>query len=230
MAPVQPRAEPDWTRLKGIETPGQPTSPAPPATPNTTAQSIGPARRRPVDPTSPENVQRAQDYLDQSKRLANTNPDAALAKLNEALKIYPQFADGYYERGSFYAYRRQHDLAIADFEKAIMYSPSAPGAYNNIARIYYMQGDKAKSFEMLDDSLSRNSQRNYNAFLLRGILFLEMGKKREGEADIDFAERIQKGVKQQSASAIAEAQRSRPQWALKYAELDKKTSNDAARR
>jgi tetratricopeptide (TPR) repeat protein len=151
-----------------------------------------------------------------------------LAKLNEALKIYPQFADGYYERGSLYAYRRQHALAIADFEKAIMYSPSAPGAYNNIARIYYMQGDKAKSFEMLDYSLSRNSQRNYNAFLLRGILFLEIGKKREGEADIDFAERIQKGVKQQSASAIAEAQRSRPQWALKYAELDKKTSNDAA--
>lgn len=109
-----------------------------------------------------------------------------------------------------------------------MYSPSSPGAYNNIARIYYMKGEKAKSFEMLDYSLSKNSRRNFNAFLLRGILFMEMGKKREGDADVDFAERIQKGVKQEFASAVADAQRTPPQWALRYADLDRKTFNDAA--
>ena len=181
-----------------------------------------------VPPPSPEHIQRAHNALNHYKQLVQTNPEAALAQLNEAIDLYPQFADGYYERGSFYAYRQQYDRAIADFEKGIMYSPSAPGAYNNIARIYYMQGEKARAFEMLDTSLAKNAQRNANAFLLRGILFLEMGKKREGEADIDFAERIQKGIKQQFASAIAEAQRHPPQWILTYADLDNKTLNDAA--
>ena len=203
---------PDSTRRAGSQTPDQ---------------TIGPAGRREVDRASRENIQRAQSYLDQYKQLAKANPEAALAKLNEAMNIYPQFADGYYERGAFYAYRQQYDLAIADFQKAIMYSPSAPGAYNNIARIYYMKGEKAKSFEMLDYSLSKNSRRNFNAFLLRGILFMEMGKKREGEADVDFAERIQKGVKQESASAIADAQRNPPKWTLRYPDLDTKTFNDA---
>src|SRR5262249_10831757 len=91
--PVQPRTEPDRTRVKGIEIPAQPSSPVVPATPSTTPSttelSIGPAGRRPVEPTSPENVQRAEAYLNQYKQLASTNPEAALAKLNEAIALYP---------------------------------------------------------------------------------------------------------------------------------------------
>jgi tetratricopeptide (TPR) repeat protein len=152
---------------------------------------------------------------------------AALAKLDEAVRLEPTSADAYYQRGSLRGRQQQYDQAIADFENAILYSPSAPGAYNNVARIHYLRGDKAKAFEMLDRSLTRNAT-NPHAYMMRGVIFMQMGKVEEGEGDLDYGERLQPGLKKEYAAETDRARHSPPQQFVSYPELAGKTANDAA--
>jgi tetratricopeptide (TPR) repeat protein len=211
-------------RFRGIrETPARPLEDGRPSSPP--AATRGDA---PMPSAEPANTQRARSALKTATDLQGAGQAAAaLAKLDEAIRLDPTFASAYYQRGSLRAEQQQYDGAIADFENAILYEPSAPGAYNNIARIHYFRGDKAKAFEMLDRSLAKNSQ-SAHAYMMRGVLFVQMGKLEEGEGDLGYGERLQAGLKAQYGPEIERARRSPPQQLISYPELSGKTLNDAA--
>ena len=47
------------------------------------------------------------------------NADSAISNYSKAIKINPKFVKAYNNRGIAYIWKKQYDLAIADFNKAI---------------------------------------------------------------------------------------------------------------
>jgi tetratricopeptide (TPR) repeat protein len=49
--------------------------------------------------------------------------DEAIADYNEAIRLRPQYAKTYFNRGSAYRKKGQNEQAIADYQKALELSP-----------------------------------------------------------------------------------------------------------
>ncbi|WP_159297824.1 serine protease, partial [Microcystis aeruginosa] len=65
--------------------------------------------------------------------------ELALADLNKAMKLNPNYALAYSGRGELYYYQKKYDLALADFNKAIELDSKSAMAYNNRGLLYYYQ-------------------------------------------------------------------------------------------
>lgn len=63
-----------------------------------------------------------------------TDPQKAIECLNEAIRLKPDYAVAYYNRGGVYYQLRQYDLAIEDYNKAIRLTP-------NFFRGYLLRSD-----------------------------------------------------------------------------------------
>lgn len=63
--------------------------------------------------------------------------DQAISKFNEDIKIDPNNADAYNNRGLAHQYyKRGLDQALSDYSKAIEINPAYAGAYNNRGLLY----------------------------------------------------------------------------------------------
>ncbi|REJ59733.1 MAG: tetratricopeptide repeat protein [Microcystis aeruginosa DA14] len=62
--------------------------------------------------------------------------ELALADLNKAMKLNPNYALAYSVRGELYYYQKKYDLALADFNKAIELDSKLAIAYGNRGNIY----------------------------------------------------------------------------------------------
>jgi tetratricopeptide (TPR) repeat protein len=61
---------------------------------------------------------------------------------NNAIRINPDFAPPYFNRGNLYNNLGQYQLAIEDFNNTIRLSPDYAMAYNSRAIIYLNHGNK----------------------------------------------------------------------------------------
>jgi tetratricopeptide (TPR) repeat protein len=98
--------------------------------------------------------------------------DKAIVELNKIIKIYPDSADSYYNRGTLYAEEGKFDQAIADCSKAIEINPNYADAYYNRAVAYFSKKEYDKAWEDV-----------YQAQRLRyevNSRFLEMLRKASG--------------------------------------------------
>jgi tetratricopeptide (TPR) repeat protein len=71
-----------------------------------------------------------------------TNPQKAIECLNNIIKLKPDEAAAYFNRGVVYAGLGQHQRAIRDYNQAIRLKPDLTPAYMNKAVIYLNQGNK----------------------------------------------------------------------------------------
>lgn len=79
---------------------------------------------------------RARDYVSKG------DSDRALADLNEAVRLKPNFGRAYYQRGWRYELgRKDHKAAVADFDIAIKLSDEAIRLKRDVADNYAMRGD-----------------------------------------------------------------------------------------
>ncbi|HEY6160529.1 MAG TPA: tetratricopeptide repeat protein [Bacteroidia bacterium] len=76
--------------------------------------------------------------------------DLSIADFNEALHLTPTFAEGYYNRGLAYFYKKDYAHAIDDYTQAIQNDPSLAVAWHNRAGTYFTVG---KYNEALHDAL-----------------------------------------------------------------------------
>ncbi|MCA2660800.1 MAG: tetratricopeptide repeat protein, partial [Microcystis sp. M049S2] len=65
--------------------------------------------------------------------------ELALADLNKAMKLNPNYALAYSVRGELYYYQKKYELALADWNKAIKINPNFAMAYSDRGNIYYDQ-------------------------------------------------------------------------------------------
>jgi tetratricopeptide (TPR) repeat protein len=71
-----------------------------------------------------------------------TDPQKAIEYLNEVIKLKPDLAEAYNNRGNAYGDLGQHQQAITDYNEAIRLKPDYAHAYSNRGDAYLNQGDK----------------------------------------------------------------------------------------
>ena len=67
--------------------------------------------------------------------------DAALADLDEAIRLDPTYACSYNNRGRTYAFKGDYDRAITDYSEALKLNPNMAIAYNNRGDAYFRKGE-----------------------------------------------------------------------------------------
>ena len=82
-------------------------------------------------------------------------PQQAIEDYGEAIRLEPQYAKAYYNRGNAYAVQGKHQQAIEDYDEAISLSPTYVKAYIARAAVYTVlnmdaeaQRDMALAVEM----------------------------------------------------------------------------------
>ena len=67
--------------------------------------------------------------------------DLAIVDFNEAIRLNPEYADAFYNRGNAYAEQREYDRAIASYDKAIRLKPKCAVAIKNRAAAIAMKNE-----------------------------------------------------------------------------------------
>ena len=71
--------------------------------------------------------------------------DRAIADYNEAIRLNPNDADAYYNRGNAWSDKGDNDGAIADYNEAIRLIPQFANAYYNRALYWEFKNDLAQA-------------------------------------------------------------------------------------
>lgn len=108
--------------------------------------------------------------------------DLAIADYDAAIRIVPDEAELYYDRGT--AWHRQGDnaRAIADYDEAIRLRPDHALAFNNRANAYLDMELPERAIEDYSEAIRLNPDYAL-AFLNRGIAFRKLGKRDLSDAD-----------------------------------------------
>ena len=110
----------------------------------------------------------------------------AIKLYREALKLNPNFADAYNNRGNAYKDLGQYERAIQDFDKAIQLNPNYDMAYNNRGVAYYYLGQNERAIQDYDKAIQLNP--NYDmAYNNRGVCYNELGQNERAIQDYDKA-------------------------------------------
>ena len=99
------------------------------------------------------------------------------------IAIYPDFIQGYYNRGLAYYKAGKYDEAVADYSRVISSTPDANAElYNNRAIAYLKKGDYENAVKDYSTVISMNP-RLPEAYHNRGIAYANIGKYDEAIED-----------------------------------------------
>jgi tetratricopeptide (TPR) repeat protein len=84
--------------------------------------------------------------------------DESIRQSLRTLDFDPNFALGHYELGRAYVQKRQHQQAIAEFEKAIELGGHADAFDSNLAYAFAVSGHRQEATTMLSNMKARNAQ------------------------------------------------------------------------
>jgi tetratricopeptide (TPR) repeat protein len=98
----------------------------------------------------------AEDYLKASRtRLEARDLDGALAALDKAVELKPDFAEAYFERHRLHMLRGALDPALADLNKALLIDPEMKQAYVLRGRIRMMKNDMNGALSDFDNAVAK---------------------------------------------------------------------------
>ncbi len=110
----------------------------------------------------------------------------AIREFNTTLELSPAFPRTYYMRGLTYAYMKRFDSAIADFNKFIEIIPNEWASYNDLAWIYFQQGDFENALEITDKGLEYASA-NVWLRMMRGVVLLNLKDYQNAKQELTVA-------------------------------------------
>ena len=139
---------------------------------------------------SPAMSETAADWFNKAIALSDgkkfTDPHKAILYLSNAIKIQPNDAEIYYNRGVAYENLGQYQPAIKDYNQAISLKPAYSEAFYNRGTLYSEIGQYQQAIEDYNKAISL--QPNYaSAYNNRGIYFLSHGNKTLGCFDAQRA-------------------------------------------
>ena len=115
--------------------------------------------------------------------------DGTVQQMPTADDAVPTDAQGFSRRGAAYASRKQYDLAIADFSKAIALAPTDAGYVYQRALARLEAKRTLPAMADLDRTLELDPG-NVDARMTRAALRIEVPDKAEARDDIDAAEKL----------------------------------------
>jgi tetratricopeptide (TPR) repeat protein len=102
------------------------------------------------------------------------------------IKLKPDNANTYNNRGHAYFAKGDNDRAIADYNRAIELKPDHASAYNNRGRTYYAKGDNDRAIADYNRAIELKPDAA-EAYYNRGIAYFAKGDKDQAIADYNRA-------------------------------------------
>ncbi|MDB9419069.1 tetratricopeptide repeat-containing serine protease family protein [Microcystis aeruginosa CS-563/04] len=131
-------------------------------------------------PNNPNSYNEKSAVLHQLKRY-----DEGLAAINQAINLAPRAA-WYGNRGNIYINQQKYELALADYNKAILLNPNLAGAYNNRGNLYFAQQKYKLALADYEEAIKINS--NFaEAYANRGLLYAELKQTEKAKIDLQQA-------------------------------------------
>jgi tetratricopeptide (TPR) repeat protein len=129
----------------------------------------------------------ASDFvIESSEKYKKGDFQGAIADLDKAITINPQYAEAYNSRGLTYKALKDYQKAIADYDKAIALNPKLALAYTNRGMIYHALKEYPKAIADLDQAITINANHIY-AYNSRGNIYADLKEYPKAIADYDKA-------------------------------------------
>ncbi|HAZ26935.1 MAG TPA: hypothetical protein DCY95_22160, partial [Algoriphagus sp.] len=117
--------------------------------------------------------------------------DSSMEASAKALAIDPYLAEAFTAQGSAYYYKGQNEYAKISFEKALVLNPNLSTAMGNLATVYFISGDLAKSLKLQSKSATLNPT-NHLPYQITGWIYRVLDQFNEAHNWIDQSIEIQK--------------------------------------
>jgi lipoprotein NlpI len=121
--------------------------------------------------------------------LAKGEYDRAVADFSAAIRLSPQHATAYGNRGLAYGEKGQSERAIADFDEAIRLAPDYLFAYSNRGNAYRARGNNARAIADFSEAIRRDPK-YLPAYIQRGDAYRARGDNDHAIADFSEAIRL----------------------------------------
>ncbi|MBA4719368.1 MAG: AAA family ATPase, partial [Nitrosopumilus sp.] len=121
--------------------------------------------------------------------------DRAIKDFNQAIKLKPDFADAFNNRGVAYDKKGESDRAIQDFNQAIELNSDFAGAFNNRGVAYDKKEEFDRAIKDYNQAIKLNSE-YANAFHNRGLAYRKIGKEKEAIQDFKKADKLDPTISQ----------------------------------
>jgi tetratricopeptide (TPR) repeat protein len=112
--------------------------------------------------------------------------EKAIADLDQAIELDPEYALAYNHRGAAYFSLGEYEKAIADYDRAIELDPEYAMAYNNRGYAYLNLGEYEKAIADWDQAIELDPELAM-AYNNRGYAYLNLGEYEKAIADLDQA-------------------------------------------
>jgi tetratricopeptide (TPR) repeat protein len=122
-------------------------------------------------------------------RFKHGDIDAAIAHYDWAIRIDPNHALAWNDRGLGWDLKGEYDKAVADLNEAIRLNPRSAKAFNNRGYTWLYKGDSDKALADLDEAI-RLDPRQSLAFNNRGLAWFGKGDLTKAINDFDEAIRL----------------------------------------
>ena len=111
--------------------------------------------------------------------------EQAMRHFDRAIRIWPDFADAYLNRGLAEHGASYRAEALADFDRALYLDPSLIRAYNARGQIYLENGDVQRTIQDCSKSIAVSP--TVDAYYQRGEAYEKLGEHQKAIADFDAA-------------------------------------------
>jgi len=106
------------------------------------------------------------------------NPNQALDYLNQAIRLDPNYAGAYAQRGVAYSVIGQQQRAIEDYNHAIRLNPNNIMAYTGRGMAYKVSGQHQRAIEDYNHVIQLDPN-NAMAYSIQGVAYIGMGKHQQ---------------------------------------------------
>jgi tetratricopeptide (TPR) repeat protein len=147
-------------------------------------------QRAAVKPPSPPQPPRREDPTDKLRErafgeLQKGDNDMALALFSEVILGGNPISNDYSNRGTAYANKRQYDLAMDDFNRAIDINPHTWYPHLKRGEIYAQRGDTARAMSDFGAAIRDHAGNDSRIFYQRGRIYLRQQQWRLASDDFD---------------------------------------------
>ena len=117
--------------------------------------------------------------------------DRAIADYTNAIRIDPEHAGSYVNRATYYDQKGEYDRAIADYTKALEIRPDDVVVHLKRGLVFQAKGDNESALADFGKSIKHASAGFSYAYVLRGLLHVDMDQFDRAIADYDRAIEIE---------------------------------------
>jgi Flp pilus assembly protein TadD len=133
----------------------------------------------------------AGDFFNRAfEEAKNGDYDGAIADYTEAIRLQPNYADAFINRGIAYDSVKQYDKALSDLNEAIRLKPDFAYAYNGRGQAFYYLGRHEKAISDYTEAI-RLKPDNLDAYYDRGNIYFGLAQYDKAISDFSDAIRLQ---------------------------------------